>query len=178
MRNRGFTVLEVATTYFDKAVLEFTSLFENEVHSKERLLERYMQTVDLHMVIRDLDKPDIGKFDFILYDRHFLDKRVFFELETGKEWPVFFEQLVINRLYPQINMYFKINPRDAFLRLSRKRLTLDWKETIDSLERSSALFEKYLNRDSAARVDVDASLSENLVLNQVMEHLAGVHFQP
>lgn len=177
MRTRGFTVLEVSTTYFDPTVLDFMSLFEKEMIPGSHVLERYIHTMDLHMVIKELAKKGIANFDYVLYDRHFVDKRVFFELRTGKEWPPFFDELIAPTYYPQINLYFKINPSDAFLRLSRKRQSLDWKEKIESLEMMPQLYAKYLHRDTANRIDIDASVSENLVLNQVMEHLAGVHFE-
>src|ERR1700722_8976046 len=67
LRNRGFTVLEVSTAYFDKAVYEFISLFEKETDA-DQLLERFMHTLDLHIVIKNLMKADLTDIDFIIYD--------------------------------------------------------------------------------------------------------------
>jgi thymidylate kinase len=177
MRNRGFTVLDVSSTYFNNSIYDLVASFENETRADDHLLERYIHTVDLHMLLKDLIKADVSHFDYILFDRHFIDKRIFFELRTGKEWPIFFEKLVAGPYYPEINLYFKIDPKNAFLRLSRKRILLDWKESLEVLQRSPDVYEKYLGRDTASRVDIDANLSENLVLNQIMTNLTGINFE-
>lgn len=175
LRNRGFTVREVSSRYFDPAVYDFIALFEQESRL-ENLLERFIHTLDLHVVIEEMKRMDLADIDFIMFDRHFLDKRVFFELRTGREWPEFFERLVVREYYPETHLYFKVEPKLAAWRLSRQRVSLDWKEQPELLERAPGVFEKYLARDSAARVDIDAGVSENLVLNQVMTALIGSKF--
>jgi|ERR1043165_91559 thymidylate kinase len=175
LRNRGFTVQVVCSGYFDSAVHEFISLFEQEIKS-DHTLERFIHTLDFHMVLKNLGKLDLKNIDFILFDRHFLDKRVFFELRTGQEWPAFFEKLIPQDFYPQINLYFRVEPRTAARRLSRQRAVFDWKESLEMLERAPVVYEKYLSKDTAARIDIDANCSENLVLNQVMTGIIGSKF--
>jgi thymidylate kinase len=177
MRNRGFAVLEVKSTYFDHTFFDFVTLFETETNCNDHVLERFMHTLDLHLSIKSQSQNNLTQFDYILFDRHYLDKKVFYELRTGKEWPRFFDSLITSNLYPQTHLYFKVDPNTAFLRLSRMRKTSDWKEGVEVLSRAPAVYEKYLSNDKASCITIDANLSENLVLNQLMSKLAGVNFR-
>ena len=176
MRHRGYAVLDTPPIYFDTALHEYIERFEHATGAAGRMLERYVHTVDMAMILRSLSHIDPTRFDFILFDRHFLDKRVFYELRTGVEWPPFFESLVVTALYPDINLFFRVDPHVAYRRLTQRRAAVDWKESLEVLTRSPAVYEKYLDRDSATRIDIDASLSENLVINQVLTKLAGFSF--